>query len=377
MIVLIVDAMAIHVADVFRRALASSLSADPTKCDYLLAPVPTITEVCKAAILTGRYPSQAARDLGQTICETYSLSHDQVLLAGSWEDPVRLRVTPKTRLIVYRDNRLDDRLHSTGSYRELLRDCDTLADRLAAEGARLVSDVRCLSGSNPLVLLTADHGFTYGPPPGAETVSHRPLDPDRRCVVLSDGPSPAEAAEAGLTFIDGEAFHTGRDFLAARGRSFGSGTSTGWKLSHGGLLPEEVMIPLLEWYGAEVVVHWPAIEALGEAVIEQGTWIVRLRLRNRGPLPILAGDVRVASDGVVEQVKAEFPALAPTAVWDVTLQVPASTNRESSDLALSTTTAVTIPSGERRTLQRTVTVPRARQLIERTGAQNAFESMFG
>ena len=36
--------------------------------------------------------------------------------------------------------------------------------------ARWVTDFRCLRQALPLVLLTADHGFTYGPPPGEATV---------------------------------------------------------------------------------------------------------------------------------------------------------------------------------------------------------------
>ena len=35
----------------------------------------------------------------------------------------------------------------------------------AAPLARWVDDFRCINQSVPIVLVTADHGFTYGPPP--------------------------------------------------------------------------------------------------------------------------------------------------------------------------------------------------------------------
>ena len=349
-IVTIVDAMAFHVSELFRAAISDSTGCDPTGRDFLLGPVPTITDVCKTAIITGRFPSQGTGDLLDAIRQSYGLAEDQVLLAGSWEDPARLRVSAKTRLVVYRDNRIDDRLHTVGSYSELLRDCESVAERIAVELRRLITDIRCLTGSNPLLLLTADHGFTYGPPPGPHTVSSRPIDPAKRCVALTCPATAAECSDDSLTLIGATAFHTGQDYLAARGRCFGSQTVTGWKLAHGGLLPEEVLIPLYEWYGAEIAVQWPSLEPVGEAYCEHEAWHVRMRLRNRSPAPILGGELRVCILGGGDSSAYPFGRLSPSQVLDLSMEVPAGPPTSDQEVVLETSTAVVLRDGSRQVL---------------------------
>src|SRR5204863_4278029 len=109
-IVVLVDALAVHVVASALAALERELGEPPTRLRYSFSPVPTITEVCKEAILGGALPEQCSGNLAQTILRRYQLKSDELELAAHWQDAERVRITRGVRLLVYRDNRLDDQL---------------------------------------------------------------------------------------------------------------------------------------------------------------------------------------------------------------------------------------------------------------------------
>ena len=106
-----IDALALHLAREAVGYLKDYLKEDPTWSSYLLTAVPTITEVCKEAVLTGWRPDQCGGGLVSLLCKAYDLSEDQVQVAASWQDGERLQVNARTRLVVHRDNQLDDQVH--------------------------------------------------------------------------------------------------------------------------------------------------------------------------------------------------------------------------------------------------------------------------
>lgn len=375
-ILVVVDAMAVHVADVFREAITKHLTAEPTYCSHVFGPVPTVTEVCKGAILCGQFPDRCSSDLADDLCQAYQLRQEQLSIASNWDDAERVRVSPHTQMLVYRENRLDDYLSSTGNYKELLSDATTLAARVGGLVRRLVDDLRCVTGSVPLVVLTADHGFTYGPKPGSESKAHRPLDGAHRCLPIVD-PQSSDLCDESLTFIDATLFHTRSSYLAARGRVFGSGTISGWKLSHGGLLPEEVIIPVFEWFGEEAPVHWPKLESIGEATRDRAAWVFQIRLQNVHSVPLFGGDLIVCLAGDDSRATRQFSRLQPGQVADLKFQLKTDClGGEGSTLRLDTATTISLSADRQHTIQRLIQIPKTRQLSERTADQDAFESMF-
>ena len=167
-IFVLVDALAIHVVRDAIDYFNDRLGREATWSSYVFAPIPTITRVCKEAILTGLLPDKCYGNLINSLCKNYQLDTTEVQIASSWQDGERLQLNKLTRLVVYRDNRLDDQLSNLSSYRVPLEECTRIFPRLAQLVDRWISDFRCLNQSPPVVLLTADHGFTYGPPPGSE-----------------------------------------------------------------------------------------------------------------------------------------------------------------------------------------------------------------
>ena len=65
-----------------------------------------------------------------------------------------------------------------------------------------MGDFTCLNQSPPVVLLTADHGFTYGPGLGSETRGQQRLDGRHRCVELAGKPAAQDLEDDSFAYLD-------------------------------------------------------------------------------------------------------------------------------------------------------------------------------
>lgn len=376
-VVVLIDALASHLAKEAVGYLKDYLKEDPTWSSYLLTAVPTITEVCKEAVLTGWRPDQCSGGLASLLCKAYDLSEDQVQVAASWQDGERLQVNAKTRLVVHRDNQLDDQVHRSGSYHVLLDESASVFRRLGELVARWVGDFTCLQQSPPVVLLAADHGFTYGPGLGSETRGQQRLDGRHRCVELTRKPAAQDLEDESLVHLDKARHSLSKSYLAAVGRHFGRDTVSGWVMSHGGLLPEEVIIPAVEWFGDRAAMAWPVLTVPDGALLDSGCWRLTIRFQNIQALPIHGGTVQVkivGSDGVAVN---PFPRIEPGHHASVDVSVPGESIPEGASLPIEVTIRQRSPrSGTESERIERHQVPRSKQLVERTVEQADFENMF-
>ncbi len=375
-LLVLIDAMAVHVLDHFRVAMSKALGEEPTRVTYVFAPIPTVTEVCKASIASGIFPDQCTGDLRADVAKAYGLQDQQLQVAANWADAQRSRILQETKLLVYRDNRVDDQLAMAGNYRELVHECRNIADRVSSLLRRLVDDCRCINGSTPLGVIPADHGFTYGP--GALGGSGHEGSDQRhfyRCQALSSTERRPPADEH-LTFLDKNVFRTRNDYVAARSRSWGSDTLSGWVMSHGGLLPEEVIIPLVEWYGKDAQIPWPTIDIVGDAYRERGEWLLKTKLRNLHAVPVPGGEITIGVRGAMKRVGIQFSRLQPGQTVVLDLKLPEANPEMIEELTVETTTEMHWRDSQPVQLDRNYSVSAARQLAERTTSQDAFESMF-
>lgn len=373
-ILVLVDALAIHVAENALAAFTNELGNQPTSMRYSFSPVPTITEVCKEAILGGMLPEECSGNLSQTILRRYELTKEQLQLASHWQDAERVRVTKGVRLLVYRDNRLDENLSTFTSYRALRESFSPTITSIAKLVGQWVDEFRHWHDSSPLVLLTGDHGFTFGPK--TDFASGR-TNGSHRCVALGEGrPEDSELRDESLTFLDRETFHLRGGYLVARGRVTGSGTMSGWTLSHGGLLPEEVIVPVIEWYGDQQVSPFPDITVPGGALRDRGQWVFTLQLRNNNPVQTNGGRIRVTIAGEGTGPSKQYPPLKPGASANIPLEVPGEDLLTNQEIVFEVTLSPRATDGPANDLVRHVNVARARQFIERTKDQSAFEDMF-
>src|SRR5204863_1579520 len=100
-------------------------------------------------------------------------------------------------------------------------------------------------------------------------------------------------------------------YVVARGRSDGRGTMSGWVLSHGGLLPEEVIVPVAEWFGGQQALLFPEVSVPAGAARDRGQWVISLHLRNIHPVHTAGGRVRVTLAGEGTGPADNYPPLRP------------------------------------------------------------------
>ena len=376
-VVVLIDALASHLVREAVGYLKDYLKEDPTWSSYLLTAVPTITDVCKEAVLTGWRPDQCNGGLVSLLCRAYDLTDDQVQVAASWQDGERLQVNARTRLVVHRDNQLDDQVHRSSTYHVLLDESASVFRRLAELVARWVGDFTCLNQSPPVVLVTADHGFTYGPALGSETRGQQRLDGRHRCVELAGKPAAQDLADESIVYLDKARLSLPKSYLAAVGRHFGRDTVSGWVMSHGGLLPEEVIIPAVEWFGDRAAMAWPILTVPDGALFDRGYWRLTIRLQNGQALPIYGGTMQVKIVACDVAVANPFPRIEPAQHTSLDISIPAENIPEGASLLIEVTIRQRSPrTGTEIDRVERYSIPRSKQLVERTVEQAEFENMF-
>ncbi len=243
--------------------------------------------------------------------------------------------------------------------------------------ARWVGDFACLHQSPPVVLVTADHGFTYGPGLGSETRGQQRLDGRHRCVELTGKPAAQDLEDDSLVHLDKARLSLPKSYLAAVGRHFGRDTVSGWVMSHGGLLPEEVIIPAVEWFGDRAAMAWPVLTVPDGALFDRGCWRLTIRLQNGQALPIYGGTIQVKIVACDAAVANPLPRIEPGHHTSVDVSIPGENIPEGASLPIEVTIRQRSPrTGTESERVEGYQVPRSKQLVERTVEQADFENMF-
>lgn len=251
--------------------------------DLALAPLPTVTEFAKAAVARGLLPANAQNEAtGQ--------------LFSSGEDVnSALRQTTLGGVVVWTLNEPDHTYHFPESRvpSDIRRDVDTRLIGLAKRIADIVSGV---ADDKPLrVIITTDHGRLL------KSVQRiRPVPPDMTAHGRSAwGNSPVPLGEEGFCIEKGLAYlHPGR-FGLPDGQVYciiisdeafvTSDDRGGLELyPHGGLLPEEVLVPWIEYTrDRKPPILQGVLKGIGESS-KRG--IAHLAVRNLGSV-----DVKIVS----------------------------------------------------------------------------------
>jgi hypothetical protein len=199
--------------------------------DILFAPLPTLTEVGKMAVLTGQ-PANTLSGSQESILsnryQTYLSEPNALKVLKSWKDNNE-RITEQTQLLVYFENRLDERLHDCVSFAKHREDLKTiisgglgvknLLEKWRKDAAYLNKEI--------VFFITADHGMTVS----QQDYSGQNLGEIKERVFKLSAP-----VELSTDFVSIE------NYAVPKKR---------WRLTpnavltHGGLTPEEVLIPLI------------------------------------------------------------------------------------------------------------------------------------
>ncbi|NOR80847.1 MAG: PglZ domain-containing protein [Methyloprofundus sp.] len=227
-VVIMVDALSALNQDIVLAELAG-LNHLNLQHDYLFAPLPTLTEVGKMAVLTGlendaqRGSSQT--DILQKHYQNYLPDKDSLMVVKSWADSSE-RLNKDTQLVVLFENRLDERLHDCVSFSKHRDDIKPIIKQIkrSIEGWR--KDAAALN-KEIAFFMTADHGMTVT----SELYQGQVLGKVKERVFKG---AQSFDNQPGFVWINHYAVPKKRWRLSQEAL-----------LTHGGLTPEEVIIPFI------------------------------------------------------------------------------------------------------------------------------------
>jgi len=273
-ILCIVDALgAIH-NDIVESILAEELhTGTHWALKSLFAPLPTITKVGKVAVMTGEDVLFQGRDYEVALRNRFKRflpENGSLQLVKNWID-FRVNINSKTRLLVCLDNRIDDDLHQCVDFIQHRERVRSVTRQLVRAISKWQLDATRF-GNSVVTFISADHGAT--------NISHRerPLEGkelvEGRIFKAAEQPTPAVT---GFHFEQAE--RSGAGYLIPIERVRFDTVST---MLHGGLSPEEVLIPFVR-ISKEVTESSDQLNLIAEDAFCQPVtngWYVTLSLEN-------------------------------------------------------------------------------------------------
>lgn len=226
-IVVMVDALSALNQDVVLAELQPLIEQEhlTLHSDLLFAPLPTLTEVGKMAVLTGKPVAQLPSDTETALRETYQLKPEALKIVRSWKESSE-HLEAHTNLLVFFENRLDERLHECVSFEKHCADLKPIGSQITISIQRWTKDAMN-AGRDIAIFITADHGMTVTQ---QQYRGEQFGDIKERVFKLNSAVNlPYEFIK-----IDHYAVPKKRVRLTANA-----------SLTHGGLTPEEVLIPLI------------------------------------------------------------------------------------------------------------------------------------
>lgn len=251
-ILLVIDAFGAIVSDRLVQRLQSA-SDWQISSQILFGPLPTITEVAKMAVAAGLDVAQLPSDKEQALRNAYRNvlpKAEAVQFSSSWKD-VNVTMHDAARLMVVFENQFDEQVHQCITYADLDAQLDVVCTKVSNSIGRWIKESE-LRGRALEIYITADHGMarvvsTIDVPPHlpAKTVKER-------CIEV-DGSVTQAPPDCYLVTPEG----SGKSkYVVPRGRlKFSKGIE---RFVHGGLAPEEVLIPLIAIRRSENV-HAPDV----------------------------------------------------------------------------------------------------------------------
>ena len=148
-------------------------------------------------------------------------------------------------------------------------------------------------------------------------------------------------------------------------------------MSHGGLLPEEAIVPFVQWFGNEETSPWPTVVFSEGAYVERNRFHFTINFKNTKSLPTLACTFRVCIAGEDEKVVKSIDSISAGKSFACSMELAVGNTVGGDTVPIN----VTIhgrdrKSGEMIEYSDDFLVPRKKLLVEKTNDQDDFENMF-
>lgn len=265
-VVVVIDALSALNQDILLTELATLNHQLTITSDILFAPLPTLTEIGKLAVLTGKpthsLPNNQEKALQQTY-QAYLSEPNALKIIKSWEDTSE-HITEQNKLVVFFENRIDTRLHDATSFAKHRDDILPIMRQLKRCVQSWLKDA---AHRDVVFFITADHGMTATN--GRYTGELLGEVNDRIFKVQRNEPLPDN-------FVSVNQDSAG--YYAVPKTRLGLSEAS---LAHGGLTPEEVLIPFVMLTRTTIQPSRMPVNAkiIGECVrLSDKFWQLELRL---------------------------------------------------------------------------------------------------
>ena len=232
-VICVIDALSALNQDILLESTAQ-LEHLEIKSEVLFSPLPTLTEVGKMAIVTGLPTSQLPSDQEAAIRHRYKAylpDEKSLKVLKSWQ-PGSDHLDEDTNLVVFFENRIDERLHDCVDFEKhrkdivpILKQTMNKIDSWKKDAGYFNRDIVCF--------ITADHGMTV-----VNLDYKGEIFGEVKERVFKVNSSALDSAQ-GFVFIP---YGSDSGYLVPKDRIRLNGKAS---LTHGGLTPEEVLIPFL------------------------------------------------------------------------------------------------------------------------------------
>jgi hypothetical protein len=207
------------------------------QADLVFAPLPTITKIGKKSVLTGLLPSKTSGSDLDLLMNQYgsaNLNSDNILILQDWKRASSNQLSKDTKLAVVYINELDDRLHKTNTFNKHERDARAIINAIRKTIEKWLQISYSL-GKEISFYVTADHGVTSL---NRNVPNSFDGKAGERVVELKTKP---ENIPSDFYYLP--SYNDSAGYIVPRLRaSFDKECA----LSHGGLTPEEVLIPFIK-----------------------------------------------------------------------------------------------------------------------------------
>lgn len=238
-ILLVIDAFGAIVSDRLVQRLQTAIDWQ-ISTQFLFGPLPTITEVAKMAVASGLDVTQLPADKEQALCNAYRQvlpDAAAVQFSASWKD-VNITMQDAARLMVVFENQFDEQVHQCVTHADLDAQLEVVCSKVSNSIQRWIKEAE-LRDRALEIYITADHGMArvvhaidVPSLPSARTVKER-------CIEVE---ASVTQAPAGCYLVTPEG-NAKSNYIVPRDRvKFSKGIE---RFVHGGLCPEEVLIPLI------------------------------------------------------------------------------------------------------------------------------------
>lgn len=294
----VIDGLSWESAEQLRNALVSRqcLGLD---LEAGITTIPSATRVAKPSLVRGQLPGQLLegpeknQGYDKLLATALGVSSDEVLSA--WSDDVDFdsMVTDRRRVYLYLANDIDDLIHHKGSpakrHQKMLELVEGLAEDIVSARQTFVD----MYGEELAVVVASDHGFSELPSDcSVIPYKERPGEHVSHCRFVQLAATVSDAHD-GLVAV-GPDMLGGIDvsFLVARGYSCLKARPKA--ATHGGLTPQEMVVPVLT-IGARPDFEPMEIQVALEGAIRRGKRdnAVRICFVNSNPVRVLLTDLAV------------------------------------------------------------------------------------